>query len=155
MFRKFWLLSFVLVFALGLPLQAVEGTATSLLPAEQCATPQEGAMFGGSLETPQFVAANHQSLGCSASANCWDSSTVACSGGSGVTCVGVDSSCSAQQGYVQCGSSRTNCPPCPASSCPVDSYECSSNGFCAYKCQAVCEIPFGVCINNVCHCGED
>lgn len=47
-------------------------------------------------------------------ADCWDGSTVACTG---TTCSAQDSVCSAQRGYCESSDSpfRTYCPPCPRS----------------------------------------
>lgn len=91
--------------------------------------------------------------GCSASADCWDGSTRSCSGGSGSTCTAVDSNCNSNvDGYAQCGSSTYSCPPCPT--CYFNGASCTSSAFCASKCDLVCGLPYGSCVNGHCQCED-
>jgi hypothetical protein len=67
---------------------------------------------------------------CAAAANCWNGTTVNCSSSTpGDTCAGTDSSCTAQQGFVRCGSSYTYCPAC-GSGCIEGQTRFVPTGFC-------------------------
>lgn len=79
-------------------------------------------------------------------ANCWDGSTVTCSG---TTCSGIDSNCSAgERGRVICDGTPVKCPKCPAS--PPD---CSSlEAQCAASC-GTCPVTSFTCDPYSCRCG--
>jgi hypothetical protein len=54
------------------------------------------------------------SSGCTATAHCWDGSTVTCTGSAG-SCSAVDSACPSSRGSVTCNGITTLCPTaCPA-----------------------------------------
>jgi len=93
---------------------------------------------------------------CSATANCWDGTTRSCQGNNSVTaCVGVDSNCPTQRGYVTCDGATQYCPICPtsggcpsnwctfeaecASSCfPCDyTYTCNGEPYCTDRCRCI------------------
>jgi hypothetical protein len=71
-------------------------------------------------------------------ASCGGTSTVSCS--TSGTCTAVDRSCPTQRGYVQCGTTKTNCP----FACPVNN--CGQNGICATNCSP----PDPDCPSNPC-----
>jgi hypothetical protein len=64
--------------------------------------------------------------GCTAEADCWDGSTVSCSGNS--TCNAVDSLCMIQRGYVKCDGVYTFCPWCPG--CRKEGRKCWDESDC-------------------------
>jgi hypothetical protein len=101
------------------------------------------------------------SSSCSATAHCYDGSTVSCSAsGSSASCSGVDANCPSQRGYVTCtgsgGTTTTYCPICP----PTCNIGCGSqsdpNAFCRDKCPLVCSQPWGFCNRSIgkCVCEE-
>lgn len=85
---------------------------------------------------------------CSATADCWDGSTVSCStsGGSG-GCDWEDSNCPWEHGWVTCGWEEEHCPPCP---CPPPASKCIEGRSCTEPCGSECG-P-GTCINGSCNC---
>lgn len=98
---------------------------------------------------------------CSASATCWNSTTVSCEGNNSVTaCVGVDSSCPSQKGYVTCDGTTKWCPDCPSSggcptgwctdqdeqNCAAGCYPCSYTFTCSStNCTESCRCNFRTC----------
>ncbi len=145
-----------LTLVVAMPLAAgQEAVGVDLPGAEKCSTsPQAEWIATDSYGLAQSVATKGQeNLGvCSAIADCWNGSTVSCSGGVGTTCSAIDSNCSSQRGYVRCGSSYTYCPSCP--SCSIEGFACSSNAWCASKCDLVCGLPWGICTPNGCSCDD-
>jgi hypothetical protein len=64
---------------------------------------------------------------CSATAFCWDGSSVSCNGV--VSCVFHDSNCATYlAGYVTCDGVTTSCPICPP--CPHEDETCTSDADC-------------------------
>lgn len=77
---------------------------------------------------------------CSASATCWNGTTVSCSALGSTNCSSADHNCSIpRDGFVRCGFIFKSCPGCPGggsgacsqgASC-TSSVECGSDGQCA------------------------
>src|SRR6478752_5860402 len=118
-----------MVLGLSLSLAAL---AFLMAPAMAASSPPQVARvlsvtdqaFLASLATPAATpAAKRPQIGpkslCTASANCWDGSTVSCSGNNSTTsCSATDSNCSVhQRGSVTCDGVTTSCPICP---CDLD-----------------------------------
>lgn len=98
---------------------------------------------------------------CTASAHCWDGSTVSCQGNNSTTsCTGTDSNCSVgQRGSVNCDGNITLCPACPSSSCTSfcaaereacasDCYPCGFSFTCSSStppCTRSCKCKFSTC----------
>lgn len=87
---------------------------------------------------------------CTASADCYNGSTVSCSGSS--SCFAYDANCPSSRGYVQCDGARQYCPSCP----PTDPCAYLNNSYCTYQrnkfsgcCIAVWVAPGASC-PNVC-----
>ena len=76
-------------------------------------------------------------LSCSAHATCGNGSAVTCTNGGSGSCVGVDASCPGQAGYVQCGGTTTNCPPCSTVGFGCTNVTCSTDA----QCNAICPDP--------------
>ncbi len=98
----------------------------ALAPAECTANGQLGAL---GVPEPIF-------LSCTAQATCSNGSTVSCSSGSG-TCTGINASCPSQAGYVQCGSTKINCPACPTVGFGCTNVTCTTDA----QCNAICPDP--------------
>lgn len=156
MLHRILLFCCVVALVVTMPLAAgEEAVGVDLSGVENCSTSPAAAWIAtDSYGLPQNVATKGEENlgGCSATADCWDGSTVSCSGGAGVTCSAIDSSCSSQQGYVRCGSSYTYCPSCP--SCSMEGSPCTSSAHCAYKCNLICGIPWGICTPSGCSCED-
>lgn len=95
---------------------AVAGTPSH--PAPELVTPDEPVPICGAataLPRPDALSAKPISpASCTASATCWDGSHLSCSDAGSGSCQGVNSNCaSGVRGYVTCGGSRQDCPPCP------------------------------------------
>jgi Tfp pilus assembly protein PilV len=87
---------------------------------------------------------------CSATADCWNGTTVSCSTTSG-SCSFVDAACNpygGQRGWVKCGSQATKyCPSCPGGGgggCGI----CSSDSYC----NSCCPTGYGTCSGGSCTC---
>jgi hypothetical protein len=106
-------------------------------PAE-CTSPDRAMFLTDLLPEPIL------STGCGAVLTCHNGSTVACGPFIG-TCSVVPSDCPSQAGYVQCGSSRDDCPPCP--DVPPPPADCVVNCSVNSDCTAHCGGP-GVCVNG-------
>ncbi len=91
---------------------------------------------------PVFLAGS-----CSATADCWDGSTVTCTTTSG-SCDFADSSCPSEHGWATCGSNESHCPACP---CPPPAPKCIENRSCTNPCGSECG-PAGTCIRGSCNC---
>lgn len=152
MFRVFFV-SLLFLFSLSASSQAADSPNVAIDVATETAA--FGTDSAGIPQTAVQVAVDTENAaagGCSASADCWDGTTRSCSGGSGTTCIAVDSNCnSGQAGYARCGSTTYACPACP-SSCSFEGASCTSSAFCASKCQLICDSPFGFCIAGKCTC---
>ena len=75
-------------------------------------------------------------LSCSAHATCRNGSSVTCTSGSG-SCTGIDASCPGQAGYVQCGGTTINCPPCSSVGFGCTNVTCTTDA----QCNAICPDP--------------
>jgi hypothetical protein len=122
-----------MVLGLSLTLAALAFLVSPAMAAPLSAADQA---FIASLSAPAPVpAAKRPALGekalCNASANCWDGSTVSCSGNNSTTsCSAADSNCSGgQRGSVTCDGVTTFCPPCP---CDLNCAE--ERSFCIQDC---------------------
>jgi hypothetical protein len=100
-------------------------------------------------------AAKHPGLGekalCNASANCWNGTTVSCSGNNSTTsCSATDSNCSAhQRGSVTCDGVTTSCPACPCDlNCTEARAECAD--LCS-PCPAITTCSLSTC-TSTCRC---
>ena len=99
---------------------ALMAVCTLLFAASAAAGPLDTALFaaGSSLCPaaigPQNLQPAFLAVTAYCEADCWNDSTVSCSG---TTCSAVDSSCPSQRGYVQCGTSTYYCPVCPTPAC--------------------------------------
>ena len=117
--------------------------------------------FIASLAAPAPVpAAKRPALGgkalCSATANCWDGSTVSCSGNNSTTsCSATDSNCLVhQRGSVTCDGVTTSCPICPCdlncteerANCASDCSPCAFTFSCSLStCTVTCHCKFSTC----------
>lgn len=82
---------------------------------------------------------------CTASANCWDGSTVSCQGNNSTTsCSATDSSCPSTRGKVTCDGVTTWCPICPG--CDFDC--AAERTFCQWDCDP-CPFAF-TCSPSTC-----
>jgi hypothetical protein len=110
--KKVWLLvcCLVLVAVAGLAQAPTHAPVTladiyATAPAALPSAPMDGTVLAAKSPTGKVI--------CAAAANCWNGTTVNCSSSTvGDTCAAVDSSCTAQQGYVRCGTTYTYCPSC-------------------------------------------
>ncbi len=95
--------------------------------AAECSTP--GGLTGDpGVPAPIF-------LSCSAHATCANGSSVTCTSGSS-SCIGIDAACPSQAGYVKCGTTTTNCPPCSVGfGCTT--VTCTTDA----QCNAICPDP--------------
>ncbi len=101
--------------------------------AAEVSTPQ--ACAGSFSSPPNFVAitdgadrGGNSRSSCTASATCYNGSTISCSGTT--SCTAQDANCPTSRGYVNCGSGTQYCPACPGSGpCPVNSCGYTFNKF--------------------------
>jgi hypothetical protein len=99
--------------------------ATLAAPAKAPAAPEPAAKRPSGVEKAL----------CSATATCWNGTTVSCEGNNSTTaCVGADSSCPNQRGYVTCDGSTTWCPECQSEPEPCPSGWCSHEWECSMSC---------------------
>ena len=136
--------SFVLTAVLALALvgdapRAMAAAGPEALPFMQSATtPATAECSGAALDllgvegVPEPIF-----MSCTASATCYNGTTVNCSVGTG-SCTGVNAACPSQRGYVQCGATTTYCPACPT----VVGFGCSTVS-CTNdaQCTAICPDP--------------
>ena len=133
--------------------------AFSFLASPALAVPLSAAdqAFIASLAKPAapVPAAKQPALGekalCTASANCWDGSTVSCSGNNSTTsCSATDSNCGGgQRGSVTCDGVTTFCPPCPCNlDCAAERADCIST---CDPCPAIFSCSLSTCTVH-CHC---
>lgn len=85
-----------------------------------------------------------EGIECTATANCWNGSTVTCSGGG--TCIAVDDNCPTATGHCTHNGAPTYCPPCPPRNCTAGcpgggTVSCQYNNSCTYVdgCYASCD----------------
>lgn len=134
----------VLVAALLLPglAEAADSAAKEAAPIARAATTPTSADCRASVPAPipGEIVPLPLLMSCTASATCFDGTTRTCSSATG-PCTGIDASCPGQQGYVQCGSTTLNCPPCPVvppgESCVVG---CRVNSDCKSVCTAAGDV---------------
>jgi hypothetical protein len=139
--------------------------ALCALPALAAPDPAASAAFAAIFAPAPEVGAQPQAQDVAArqglptkstsTANCWNGSTVTCSG---TTSSAVDSACPGQRGYCTGTSSGTiNCPACPTTGCtasttcsPSGSVSCSgasgsSDCFSVRNCYAYCDGVYHFC----------
>jgi hypothetical protein len=142
-----------ILLGLSLSLAALGFLVSPAMAAPLSATDQA---FIASLAAPAPVpAAKRPALGekalCNATANCWDGSTVSCSGNNSTTsCSATDSNCSVgQRGSVTCDGVTTLCPACPCDlDCAAERADCI--GTCD-PCPALFSCSLSTCTVS-CHC---
>ncbi|HEX4965160.1 MAG TPA: hypothetical protein VF173_30405 [Thermoanaerobaculia bacterium] len=150
---------------LGLALE-VAALGLLLSPAMAAASPPQAApvnvadqAFLSSLAevgppAPELAAkrpAIDQKALCTASAHCWNGTTVSCSGNNSTTsCSATDSNCSVhQRGSVTCDGVTTSCPVCPCDlNCTDERANCVD--ICS-PCIAISSCNLTTCTSS-CHC---
>lgn len=91
-------------------------------------------------KTPTPVSASKRPRGlgqekalCSATAHCWDGSTVSCeSNTSTASCSSADSNCRTERGHATCNGVANLCPPCP---CGPDFCTAQDQTNCSISCK--------------------
>ena len=97
--------------------------------AAECGSAARGLLGAEGVPEPIFMS-------CSASATCYNGTTVNCTSSTG-SCTGINAACPSQRGYVQCAGTTTNCPACPTVGFGCTTVSCTSDA----QCTAICPDP--------------